>query len=429
MKKAIITLLVFLMVITSVFAAEDSGNGDWYNYNTGEFPIDFTFHPGLARYGAMGRSGLALTTRLDSFFVNPAALAKKGFALAIPSATISVYNLSAALNDSKTVEIIDKLTHGNATNADTAKLAVNLLGNLGRGRNLIATMDASIAMKVGIFGLATNMQVKLHGLNTGSSMLSQSIIPEVNLAQTVGLGFRILNFDSVSLSVGASVHAIYKAYLKGIDANTIVGLIGGTEETNPTELLLWDTPIVGGFAVPIDVGVNVGFFNNALVLGTTLSNINGKYYMNSYGSAGDLVNSLSTGAMAPPEGHQVAASEKFTIGTPLSFNIGLAFAPRVPVLRPVLTVDFVDIIDLFTSDNFQASDILLHMNFGAEFGLWDVLTVRGGVDRGYISLGAGFWLPFMEIDVAYGRQEFGDEIGDKPVDALTIKFSLGYDKK
>ena len=72
---------------------------------------------------------------------------------------------------------------------------------------------------------------------------------------------------------------------------------------------------------------------------------------------------------------------------------------------------------------------VLHLNLGAEFGLFDILTVRGGINRGYLSLGAGIWLPFMQIDASYGWQEFGNQIGDKPVDSLTIKFSLGYDKK
>ena len=81
------------------------------------------------------------------------------------------------------------------------------------------------------------------------------------------------------------------------------------------------------------------------------------------------------------------------------------------------------------NSDFRASDLLLHLNLGAEVGLFDILTVRGGVNRGYLSIGAGLWLPFMQVDASYGWQEFGNQIGDKPVDSLTIKFSLGYDKK
>ena len=45
-----------------------------------------------------------------------------------------------------------------------------------------------------------------------------------------------------------------------------------------------------------------------------------------------------------------------------------------------------------------------------------------------MSVGAGVWLPFAELDVSYGWQEFGEELGDHPVDALSVKFVLGYDK-
>ena len=45
-----------------------------------------------------------------------------------------------------------------------------------------------------------------------------------------------------------------------------------------------------------------------------------------------------------------------------------------------------------------------------------------------MSVGAGVGLLGMRIDATYGWQEFGAELGDKPVDSFTIRFNLGYDK-
>ena len=61
--------------------------------------------------------------------------------------------------------------------------------------------------------------------------------------------------------------------------------------------------------------------------------------------------------------------------------------------------------------------------------MFDILTVKAGVNRGFMSVGAGIWTPVLSIDASYGWQEFGEELGDKPVDSFTIKVTLGYDKK
>lgn len=95
--------------------------------------------------------------------------------------------------------------------------------------------------------------------------------------------------------------------------------------------------------------------------------------------------------------------------------------------------DLIDMYALVQSmvddfDSFRWSDLLLHLNAGAEINLFNIISARAGVNRGFMSVGAGIWLPFAQVDASYGWQEFGVELGDKPVDAVTIKFNLGYDK-
>lgn len=432
MKKIFIAALVLIMACTAIFAETQ----EKIIYDEGDYALNFAFQPTLSRYNAMGQSGLALQSRLDSFFSNPAVLAKSGFAMSIPSVSVSLYNLEKIVNDPETMDLANSALNGSASNSETIKLASTLLSNLGTGRNLLATIDAGAAMKLGIFGFGTNVQVKLHGLNNGTSIGSQSIIPEINVAQTVAFGFNLIDTNVLSLSAGASVHAVYKTYMQGIDAATASNFMGGADVD---KTLLWNTPTMGGYAIPFDLGVNLGLFNDTFTISATANNINGIYYMKSYSALGDLINRISKNAATPPEDYEALDSEEFKIKTPWSLNFGVAFAPDVPVLNPVITADLVDMFELCKSfgswikdkDNsdFRASDLLLHLNLGAEFGLFDILTVRGGINRGYLSIGAGLWLPFMQIDASYGWQEFGNQIGDKPVDSLTIKFSLGYDKK
>ena len=391
--------------------------------------IDFAFQPTSTRYDAMGQSGIALPTKLDSFFANPANLGvKRGFALSVPSFGVTFYNIQKMVEDEDAMANFNELINGNTDAA--LPFATKYLENLGSGRNVIAKIDTGVGIKLGVIGLGTNLQVKLHAMNEGTSVASQSIIPEVNIAQTVGLGLKIIDTNAFTFSAGISVHGVYKAYFKGIGGNKILDMIGGDQDID--KILLWDTPVMGGYAIPFDVGVTFGLFEDQLTLSATANNLNGVYHMKSYTGMGYLVNSFSEGAIQKPEDAPAQKdSVDFEIKTPWTLNFGAAFAPKMNVIQPVITADLIDMFELvksFNSDSFRASDLLLHLNLGAELGLFNIVKARVGVNRGFMSVGAGVWLPFAELDVSYGWQEFGEELGDHPVDALSVKFVLGYDK-
>ena len=67
---------------------------------------------------------------------------------------------------------------------------------------------------------------------------------------------------------------------------------------------------------------------------------------------------------------------------------------------------------------------LNHIRFGAEAKLFSMVDVRAGINQGYLSLGVGLDLFVIHIDASYYWREYGAEIGDKPIDALTVRFNL-----
>ena len=391
--------------------------------------INFAFQPTLARYDAMGQSGIALPTRLDSFFTNPANLGvKRGFAVSVPSFSFTMYNIQPMVSDPDAMENFNALIAGDTDAA--VPFATKYLENLGSGRNMISKIDIGVALKLGVIGAGTNVQIKLHTLNEGTSVASQNVIPEVNVAQTVGLGLKIIDTDVFSFSAGASISAVYKAYFKGIGGSKILDLIGG--DSDPDKVLLWDTPVMGGYAIPFNLGITFGLFEDQLTLSATANNLNGKFYMKSYTGAGYLVNSYFEGTIeVPDDAPEARDSVPFEVETPWTLNFGAAFAPKMNAIQPVITADLIDMFELiksFNQESFRASDLLLHLNLGAELGLFQIVKARVGVNRGFLSVGAGVWLPFAELDASYGWQEFGEELGDHPVDSFTVKFSIGYDK-
>lgn len=428
MKKIIITLLSILLCCSFLFA-EDAAKEPAIDYtNTIE---NFAFQPTLSRYNAMGQSGLAAAGRLDAFYTNPAVLGDKRFGLSLPSLAFTMYNAHSVVADKEQRDLVSAVFSGETQNNEALTLAEQLIKNLGNGYNVLAKMDASVGFTAGWFGFGVNTQVKLHTLANGSSNLTNTtIIPEANCATTLAFGMNILKTDSLKLQAGVSVHAVYKAYLQGQNAKTISDLISEEETADLSTMLLWNAPLMGGYAVPFDLGVNLSMANDAVRFSLTANNLNGTYYMKSYTSVGDYVNVLKKeeGALEVPEDHVTKESTEFEISTPWELNVGFAFAPNV-IFNPVVSIDFVDIIDLCNNfdDNFKASDLLLHLNAGAEVTL-AILNLRAGINRGYCTLGAGIGIIGLRIDATYGWQEFGTEIGDKPVDSFTIRFNIGYDK-
>lgn len=422
MKKLIAAFLLVLAVCAFAFADEEPA----VRY---EDKIDFSFHPTLARYEGMGQSGIANTSRMDGFFANPSMLGvKNGFAMSIVDFSATLYNLQVTISDPEAMQDFNDMIKGDQDAA--LAFATTYLENLGYGRNMIAKFDFGMALKIGVFGAGTNVQVKLHALNAGTSVASQSIIPELNVAQTLALGLKFVDTDAFSFSAGVSVHGVYKIYFKGIGGNKILDMISGSSESD--RVLLWDTPVMAGIGLPLDVGVTFGFFKDQLTLAATAENLNGTYHMKSYSGAGYLANSLRPDTVPVPSDVPPARdSVAFDVVTPWTLNIGVAFAPQISVIQPVLTADLIDTLGLFKSmgdGSFRASDLLLHLNVGAELGLFNFLKARVGINRGYLSVGTGIWLPIAQIDVSYGWQEFGVEIGDKRVDSLTVRVRLGYDK-
>lgn len=424
MRKTI-AISAMLLVMCMVFAASEPV----IRYNG----IDFTFRPASARYEGMGESGTASSGRLDSMFHNPASLAEKGFAVSIPSVSFTVFNISANASDEAVMADIDAIRNNTADNGTYVDLLQRYVSHLGRGHNLVSQIDAAAAIKIWHLGFGSNVQVRIHSVSNGSASLANvALIPEVNAAETIALGLKVMDSDILSLSLGGSVHFVMKQYYRGISANTISALIGD-DDIDVQKMLMWDTPVMGGYAIPFDVGATLGI-GDSFGVSVTATNLNGTYHMKSYTSEGDFL--IQEGRQAEidipmPEGHVTNDSIPFDIGTPWELNFGVSFAPDWKFLRPVISADLVDMAGMvrsITEKQFRAQDLLLHLNAGAEISLGGFLKMRGGVNRGYLSVGAGINLLIMQVDASYGWREMGTNIGDKPVDALTIRLNIGYDR-
>lgn len=427
MKRILIALLVMALALPSLLAA-DVGVEQYAGSS------DSAFAATSSRIDAMGDSGIAAPGRMDSFLANPAALAQKRFGISLPSFSVTMYNLQALLSDPDDAQIIADIMADPSTLDDQSKmtkLLQDMVENVGAGRNEFLTTDASLGLALGNLGIGLIAQEKLHTIASGSSNIANVyFVPEMNIGATVALGFRVIDADAVNLDIGASGSFIYKAYAKKTGAADFISIMSSDDSSDAAmKKLMWDTPVMGGWAMPLNAGVTAGFIGNTLRVSAVARDINSVYHMKSYASAGDLINSFYSGAVEPPAGHVSGTSVDFEITAPWSLTFGVAWVPDLPVVNPVITADLVDMLDIVTGrEKFEWKNLMLHLNAGAEVSLLKTFALRVGVNRGYMSLGAGILLPGLNLEASYGWQEFGEVLGDKPVDSFTVRINLGYDK-
>lgn len=368
----------------------------------------------------MGGAGLGVKGYHDSFLINPANLTKSGFKFTFPSVTVIAYSPKAIL-ESGAIEDFEEGTDDSMISG-----AQKFLATIKKGYGDVLTTDVSTTLTIGSFGLSLQAQERLMSYKTGADMMSTNLIAQVTTAATAGLGFRIgIVPEKISIDLGLTAQAVYKAYYEAQSASSITDMMA-EDDPDIEGTFIGSTPLIAGYALPISAGINVNF-PAGLTLSVAAKNFNGNYKMTTYQSINDwsvevLGNEIGEDTSTDSE----FTSEEFEIVSDWRLDAGLTWVPDIgSLVRPVLAVDVVDITSM---GGLQGDDLkrafFEQTRLGASVRLLSILDVRGGISQGYKSIGAGLDLLIFHIDAAYSIQEYGASIGDKPIDALSLRFSL-----
>ena len=423
MKKKIVLLIMLVVLVISPLMADVEGFE----------PFDgnrVSFRPTSARIEGMGGAGLAIVKGNDTLFYNPANLAYKGLSINLPSVSLTVHNLSHMVRNG----VFESLLEGNME--DVIGPMVN---SVGYGRGEIITTDISTSITGGGLGFGLHIQEQLHTQNSGMNALNAKYFAELNIAAVFGLGVRIHAIpDYLSVDVGATAKLAYKAYTKGFSISTIAGDIfepDGGDEFDPMELLNIMT-IASGVGFPIDIGVNVNL-PFGMKVSAVARDVIGTYKMTAYENSLDWVNdSLDIIGVDKPFSDSEVGSNTARVEFPLEikpkFDVGFGYVPRLgklgKVLQPSIALDLVDIGDMIEASDYSQHAFLTHLNVGAELRVASTLDLRFGMNAGYMSVGMGLDLFVIRLDAAYYWREYGNNIGDNPKDAFTLRFNIGYDR-
>lgn len=406
LKKLIAITLLITIAVSSVFAAEAFTPSSDVAYKLVANPYRKT----SARMLSMGGAGIALRSNQDALYVNPASLGEKGLVWNVPNMAVTLYNA----RDLIATGIIDNASNIQDNAGEYADAVINIYKKT--GYNNIMTMDAGVGAKLGRLALASDVQFNMLTYTPSTGVLDMSIIPQVDVVFSAGLGLRFFRDSAINFDIGAAVRVNAKAYYEKVDANYVLSNINNMNQIM-TELTD-NKPVMVACSIPVDLG-----FNLNLPAGMTVSavarNINGNFKAQVYDSIKDTTENVDK-----------VLNGNVTIESPMSFDLGFGWKPKYGLswlANPNIAVDFVDLGGLVS--DFSFSGIFAHMKAGIEVELLRLLELRAGLNQGYVSIGAGVNLMnLIHLEASYYRLEFGEKLLDKPVDALTVRMNLFWER-
>ena len=417
MKTIKISLVVLLLalVITPLTGALYSPDKDGYALAGQQF-IGTS-----VRVQGMGGAGYGVKGYHDSFLFNPANLAGSGFKLSLPSITVTAHNVQSILASGAIDEFVDGGDDG------MIQGAMDLLGTIKKGYGDFLTTDISTTFTLGGFGLSIQAQERLMTYNKKGTTSQSKLIAQLTAAVTLGYGLNIKAVPNIlDIDVGVSVQAVYKAYSKTIGAVDLIDKIDDDfDDFDAGKFFLAELPMAAGWGVPISIGANLNF-PYGLSFSVVAGNINGNYKMATYASLTDW-NEVLFGDGSSDDSTAVLDKE-WDLEVPWTLGFGFTWAPTFlgNIIKPTIAIDVVDVMAMGGKQADELTQSFLEQTrLGASVRLLSMFDVRYGLNQGYQSLGVGFDLLVFHIDAAYYTREYGKDIGDKPIDALSLRFSIG----
>jgi len=376
------------------------------------------FMPVSPRVMSQGGAFIAVAEGYESLFYNPAGFANTVFDLTLGSASVWMYMNPALISDFVTS------LHEEGAEVTPEDEAVQTADMLNLINNQVASGGIGAGLSTG-FGLVTN------GLGVGAALVIDSYLEgdggmadaTGDVTATLGLvaGYAFsLELAGMVLNVGADLRPMYRVHslVDNYSALQMVTSLVSNEPVGALEIIN-TTPALAGIGMGIDLGGTLKM--GPLQFGVSVRDLFGtpfKYYgttVQDYLAAveSDNIESIQT------EGNLVTDT-KYVI--PMEVSAGAAF--NIGFLKPLLDLtvhgDLKDVIGVI---KYQRSPwTLLHI--GAEAKLLEFIRVRAGFNQGYLTMGAGIHLLFLDLNAGFFTRENGKYIGDQPNSGATLELAV-----
>jgi hypothetical protein len=357
----------------------------------------------------MGQGG-ALTASAhgyNSFFYNPAGFSRDGGSFTLADGTAWIYSDPAAL-----LGIAGQLAAGTST-------PTSILGYM---NNEVTTGGFGIGASAGIGyvgnGLGLGMVMIMDSMLYGPSLLGVT----GNLTATIGfIGGLSVPFDVLGMKVhvGGDIRPMIRVntLLSNAEALSLLSTFATPNASIVTALN--SANALYGVGIGIDLGTiaEAGWFTFGLSI-RDLAGTQFRYDMNSFGS---LYNTF-TSQLKFPTG--APTTDQYVI--PMNIMAGLAIHPNLGAFNnfvdPSISVDLTDVGGVLAG----TSSPWTNLHAGLDLRLLSFFTLRGGLNQGYLTMGAGLKLLFLDLNFALFTQELGMHIGDRPSSGATLDLAIRW---
>ena len=406
MKKAISVILALALVLSFAFAQGATDDGIYSGVTNNSFrPNDSAYYDGL-NYG---------------LFRNPSDFANSRLRVQGLDIENNSFNYAKALQNRSVAESLSNITKFDWDKKNLVNYVMGLFTEVGTGYNSIVAGGFGMGAQLGNFGFGVNANVEVKSMprindegeldQDMKSILGNGYLPVVDAAVSFGYGVRIMDLDDISLDIGATAHVAEKLYLLQLNYDKVSDLVEKTATFD-------DLPARGGIAFPIDIAATLGFFGQRLNVSLMANNLNGYYYMKEYDNFKNAV-AFDGG------------TGDYTVYTPWLLSAAVIFNPRLGVVNPTVGLEITGMNQYLQNEIHKARpimELMKYVHLSATVDIFGIGTVKASYKYGYpeVGIGAGFLGSKMEL--VYGYREAGKNYGDKPVDYMTLRVRLAYDK-
>ncbi|RKX82442.1 MAG: hypothetical protein DRP57_09870 [Spirochaetes bacterium] len=388
--KKIVLLIFILAVIVSilpVFAQSSTSI---------ESPIVIK----STRSTALGGTHVALADDLTSLFSNPAGFKSAGPELSIAGITMG---LAGPIFDMASV-IIESSSGGNPQDILLSSNVQDMLKSLYASMELVGPLAFGYVGQGLGFGFFSNSNIVFSSSGTVPTIAADV---DEDFLFAGGYAFRIplpASWKS-TLDFGAMLKAFVRGSLS--ISSSMIDLISLLQSPNMD--IIYNQPFKLGIGVGLDAGILYSW-EKMVSFGIVGRNLYAPTLENNYSTFNSFVNSETP-------------TESFGI-VPIDLSAGVMFSPYLGAVEHYISglkifLDYSDILDFLTHPA-TASNPVLHVGFGTEIVLLEILSIRAGFNEGLFSAGLGIDLSLVSISLSMFGSELSPEPGLRPVYNLLI---------
>jgi len=389
MKRALLIVAVFLLVAGAAYAEDVA-----YSSLT----------PKTAKSMAMGGVFTSVPTSEFSFFGNPAAFASRKAVLVLPSIDAWAYIKPTSDN-------LNALADSLSDTSALAGQALSLMGDNG-GTGGGFSLGLGFAGKGLGLGFFTTNDEYIEGNNPASGIVHS----DTEATAIIGLGLPI-QLGDLLLCVGGDLRPFYRVRLFGA-GHSDLALADLVKNKDDTDAMMASIYTDAFFGAAMDLGATLAL--DDFTIGLSIRDIAPSFPIASQDIT-ELEDSLSAGNLP-----DTSDSTDSAVYTP-SVTAGLSWTPRLlpGLIDPALYFELQDPVSVFKNGDGAGSALNL-IHAGAEVKCLSIVSLRGGINRGWLSAGAGIKLLFIDVNMAFFTEELGALPGDKSRSGLALEAAFRF---